>query len=100
MKKIKIAQWQKGLPEGYDISIKPQPWSCSDVGGLDLNIAVAERSRSTSNIKKGDELYLEYKAKAIVDPSIISPSHYKALLDIDKRLSHKRARTILLTKDK
>ena len=89
------------LPKEYSVSIMPQSWSCSDVGGLELDITVAEWNQSTTaNNRNGDELYMVYNAAAVVKPSVISPAHYNALLDVDKRLSHKRSRTILLTKDK
>ena len=84
---------QVELPKGYDVSIKPQAWSCSDVAGLQLHVTI-------DNVIKNNDLFLEYNAAAIISPSVISPSHYKALLDVDKRLSHKRARTVMLTKKK
>ncbi|MCK5529057.1 MAG: DUF3857 domain-containing protein, partial [Kiritimatiellae bacterium] len=71
------------LPTGYRVAIKPDAWSCSDVGGLDLDITVGDQPI-------GNELYLKYRATAVIEPSVISPAHYSALLDIDKRLAHKR----------
>ncbi len=80
------------LPAGYKVAIKPESWKCNDVGNIHLTI------KDDVTTGKHGEKHLQYKAAAIIKPTIISPLLYNALLKIDKRLSHKRAKTVLLEK--
>ena len=83
------------LPAGFDVVILPEDWSCDDVAGADIDIS----SRLSGN-DAGGKSVLRFDAKVRTDPNIISPSHYSAMLDVEKRLSHKQATTVLLRKRK
>lgn len=77
------------FPAGYKIAIAPAAWKSQDVGQLDLAIDVSRQ----------EDQALTYTTHAAARPVIMSPSHYQALLDVDKRLSYERARTVVLVKD-
>lgn len=81
------------LPPGFEMIISPRTWGCVDVAGADIGIAV-----ETASLPREAPTGFVFRANAEIRPVVISPSHYDALLDVDRRLSHKRARTVLLRK--
>jgi hypothetical protein len=81
------------LPAGFGVKILPDTILRRNVA--EAGIEVNHRTRTH---KKGESLMAFCDTDAGYDPAVIEPFRYKDLLDLDRSLSHRKARTIVLKK--
>ncbi|MFC1451765.1 DUF3857 domain-containing protein [Verrucomicrobiota bacterium] len=79
------------VPPGFAPAVLPA--SFRDAGMAD---GAASAYMRCETVEAGSGTVIEVSAGVEIGPGIVAPEHYAALLDLDRRLSHHRSRTVLL----
>lgn len=82
------------IPAGFGVEIQAAEFDKSDVAGVGISV----RQTVTEEGSGGRTFVL--KTEADLAPAMIDPLRYREILDLDRVLSHKKARTVVLRERK